>query len=923
MVRSSLVSTLTVLLAGMIQAQEPLLWIEGESATQKKVFSNAWFDAVMKNELSGGDFISSFSEKGQPTGTAEYVIEVSQAGQYHFWVRANPRGTGLTYRLDQGEPVKINLSEANKKKGSESKIIQQVNVALDARPDARYLVWTDAGTLELTAGKHTLAFSLGGEEQDKRFGALDCFVLTTGEFKPNYQYKPSEKAPEMTEIKAGNSWAFDPKPDALDPAAILDLRNLNEKVAGEHGFIKLSPDGNSFVRGDGQPIRFWAGCEYGQREATKTGKMENLEHHAQFLAKRGINIVRLHGALQPKKEGSKVTDVDEQELDEAFRLVAAMKRAGIYTMLDPYWGSHTKLLKSWNLPDPGNDKCSALVFFDPTLQTGYKAWLKELYTRPNPYTGIPLKDDPAVAIIQFQNEDSMLFYTMQTVKGEQLTNLRKLFAEFLKKKYGSLDKAKEAWQGYESEVESEKCDWANGLPGLMMVWEFTRDAKAKKGGAKGREQRVSDQLEFMAYTMRKFNSDMAKYLREELGCKQLINAGNWRTVDQVVVDDAERWSYLANEVVGKNVYYTSFHRGINEGWQILPDQMYTSWSATKRPEFLPFNVKQPVGHPFVIPETLWVPPMLYQSEGPLMAAAQTALNGVDGVYWFCTGENWSKPMGIWNYSTPALLGQFPAAALIFRKGLVKEGEPAVVEERTPQNIWDRKTPIIAEEAAWDPNRDKGDMPVESSVKTVVDQWAFLVGPVQVKLDGDPSKSKVADLSQFIDKDKKTVRSITGETEFDIGQGLYRVNAPKAQGGTGFLGKAGMQKLTDVDITCGNDYATLVVVPLDDKPIKESGKVLVQAGTVIRPTGWKVRPARIQTSADAKQLSDGFRIMEVGKAPWQVENLDASVTIRNPGLSKATLLDANGMATDAKVDVQRGEGQITVKLPPHTMYVVLE
>jgi len=39
---------------------------------------------------------------------------------------------------------------------------------------------------------------------------------------------------------------------------VLDLRYLNEEVAGEHGFIRLSPDGNSFVRGDGRPIRFWA-----------------------------------------------------------------------------------------------------------------------------------------------------------------------------------------------------------------------------------------------------------------------------------------------------------------------------------------------------------------------------------------------------------------------------------------------------------------------------------------------------------------------------------------------------------------------------------------------------------------------------------------------------------------------------------------
>ena len=35
----------------------------------------------------------------------------------------------------------------------------------------------------------------------------------------------------------------------------------------QHGFIGLSTDGNGFVHGDGQPIRFWGGSDYVQRLA--------------------------------------------------------------------------------------------------------------------------------------------------------------------------------------------------------------------------------------------------------------------------------------------------------------------------------------------------------------------------------------------------------------------------------------------------------------------------------------------------------------------------------------------------------------------------------------------------------------------------------------------------------------------------------
>jgi hypothetical protein len=38
-----------------------------------------------------------------------------------------------------------------------------------------------------------------------------------------------------------------------------------------------------------------------------------------------------------------------------------------------------------------------------------------------------------------------------------------------------------------------------------------------------------------------------RYLHKELGSKMLVNAGNRKAVDAVNVDNAERWSYTANE----------------------------------------------------------------------------------------------------------------------------------------------------------------------------------------------------------------------------------------------------------------------------------------------------------------------------------------------------------------------------------------
>ena len=63
--------------------------------------------------------------------------------------------------------------------------------------------------------------------------------------------------------------------------------------------------------------------------------------------------------------------------------------------------------------------------------------------------------------------------------------------------------------------------------------------------------------------------------------------------------------------------------------------------------------------------------------------------------------------------------------------------------------------------------------------------------------------------------------MTGEIETDLAHGIYRVDTPRAQAVAGLLGRAGMQKLSDVTVVSKNDYACVMVVSLDQKPIATS------------------------------------------------------------------------------------------------------
>ena len=423
------------------------------------------------------------------------------------------------------------------------------------------------------------------------------------------------------------TWAFQPARDEFRPDALLDLRSLNEKQAGESGFVKVDADGN-FVLGNGKPVRFWAvNTNVGRAKPFVarplwSGAEPDLAHHARFLAKRGVNMVRLHAHLDPGPKG-KLTDFDRDERDWIWRTVAAMRKEGIYATISPFWAEGARVGPSWGIPGVTAEQSAAgLLFFDSTMQEGYRAWLKALYAETNPYTGIPLAADPAVAIIQLQNEDSLLFWTLNNIQGEPRRRLCELFGDFLKSKYGSLDKAKTAWGG----ADNKEDDFANGIVALDNIWELTQD----RSGARAR--RLDDMTEFLSRTMFDFNRKMEKFLRDELGCKQLINAGNWQTADMVKLNDAERWSYTANEVLAVNRYFDGIHIGRNNGWAIENGDRFTSPSALLDPRQLPVSLKLIKGSPMLVTESAWVMPDSHAGEGPFLVAAYQSLSGVDGYY---------------------------------------------------------------------------------------------------------------------------------------------------------------------------------------------------------------------------------------------------------------------------------------------------
>jgi hypothetical protein len=719
-------------------------------------------------------------------------------------------------------------------------------------------------------------------------------------------------------------WRFEPAPDSFSPEALLDLRSLNEKVAGETGFVRVGANGE-FVRGDGQPLRFWAVNTDVGRAAFVVKPLgartpPDLARHARFLAKRGVNMVRLHRQLSPDLDthpNAAITDINEAERDGIWRTVAAMRREGIYTTISPYWAGPMRFSKSWGIAGGAEQSAYGLLFFDETLQAAYRAWLKKLLTERNPYTGVALAQDTSVALIQLQNEDSLLFWTVGNIKGAQREALETRFAKFLAKKYGSLANALSTWRGERVPADAPDA----GRIGLLEMWELT---EARSGA---RAVRAADQTEFYARTMHEFNRSTVEYLRHELGVRQLINAGNWKTASNARLNDAERWSYTAADVDAVNVYTGGLHLGPYNGWGIVNGDTFTRHSVLLHPQALPTNLKQTAGRPMLVTEGGWVAPNGFSAEGPFLISAYASLSGIGGYYWFSTGdEGFAPPQSAngylpsqqkWSFAEPDVLGTFPAAALAYRRGDLKRGAPVVAESRSLQDLWERQPPVLVEATSFDPNRDAVGLLARLGFNSPVPAAAFLVGPSTVSFGAGASRSTTAALGKWIASDG--VRANTGQIGLNSSLGFCTVDAPMAQGVAAHFARAPSHRLTDVAFTSGNAFGAALAVSLDGLPLARSKRVLVQYGTQSRPTGWAESAAKVEVPGQA--AVDGFVVTSFGQAPWQVEAAMLDVVVKNPLLTQATVLDMNGMPTGT-VPLTRAATSVAFRFPPAAMYVVL-
>lgn len=684
-------------------------------------------------------------------------------------------------------------------------------------------------------------------------------------------------------------------------------------------------DGPNFTHGvTGERVRFWS-INIGPHP---DWSMEQWRHLARLLAKYGFNQVRLHGGLNHGEQWSRPEadrdrpnhEVSQYRVEGIWRAVAAMREQGIYTHLSiyfPYW-------VRFGPDDPdfpgytGEERVFGTIFFNPKFQAIYRTWWEALLLPSNPHTGVSLLEDPAVMGAELINEDSLFFWTLgyEQIPLPQMTLLEWKFGNWLSDRYGSLEKARRVWQ---DSPAHDRDAWEEGRLGIVGHWDMKTRGSV----------RDFDQIRFFFETQKQTYDAKAAHLRS-LGFEGLITAGNWITTDDQKFDALERMTYMVGDFVDHHhAYYNGHHSGPDSAWALRDEHLYSDRSLLRldpkdlaepgRDYEIPFTKPTWNGKPTMVSETSWLRPNRFRTEAVPLYATYGAMHGLDAIVHFVndgSGERWlTKPqfhMQPWTWQTPAMMGQSPAAAMIYRLGLVAEAEPATrvalqLEEplRMTGMPYAPKGGIDNLRAA---NIEEGQ--TAEDVEQAFEPLRLFVAPMSIAIDQPGSMTVQEDVSPFIDREAQQVASATHELHLDWKRAVFRFDAPQAQGVVMTRSPAAPIATTDFLFATGLDVASFVVVALDGAPLSTAKRMLLQVMSEERNHGFVAEPVPNHPS----RLQ---RIRSVGTDPWEIRPLAGEIQLKGKPV-RITPLDLAGVPIG-----ERSEEVRRITLRPDTVYYLLE
>lgn len=442
----------------------------------------------------------------------------------------------------------------------------------------------------------------------------------------------------------------------IAPGSPLDFSAMlpNGRIDGDHRLIAGFSGSLAFAKSPDVPVRMLCASLAWSPASGGFPDHDGADRYARQLAMHGYNIARLHFTDASLMFGrQKDFDFDPETLDRIHYLLAALKRNGIYWILDglsSWRGAYGGYDDRW---DPVGDLKLALYLDDEAF--GHWRKLQEKFLgQVNPYTGMPPIQDEALALVILVNENSIEFESVvhdRPGKPPYGEAFAAPFNRWLAKRYETTGALSKVWRDLSKNERLE--DGSIELPA---------DRYADS-------PRMRDLQAFFGDVERKSARRLSVVLRD-LGYKGLISTyNNWPTVqtalsrrDLDVVTMNTYHSWVGSYAPGATLQQTS---SIADGAKYIRVIAAARW----------------LGKPFVVSEYDHLFWNRYRYEAGLAMPAYAALQGWDvlcrhghGPIALAYGEAFPHKRAMLPYAIaldPVARAGETLAALLFRRGDVE------------------------------------------------------------------------------------------------------------------------------------------------------------------------------------------------------------------------------------------------------------
>jgi hypothetical protein len=711
---------------------------------------------------------------------------------------------------------------------------------------------------------------------------------------------------EPVTIEAGKDWVPLQSELDIEPGSAVDFSGFGQfdGPAGAHGRVIATPEGDfAFQDQPGVPRRF-----YGVNLCFTAQYLphDQAERLAERLMRLGYNSVRFHhyeGSLVDTSGGTS-TALRPDRIDQLDYLLAALKKRGIYVTTDLFVSRPVSPGEVW--PDAtgrlGMDDYKMLVLVNQGALENWEAFSRNLLSHRNPYTGMTWAEDPALAWLSMINEGNAGNF-IGGLRGRVAEDWQRAWNEWLAKKYATRVALATAWG-----ADPQGDPVAGSVPLHRNAYD---DSPA------GRDSAV-----FVAETERSAFERMRSFLRDELGCHALLtNMNSWTSTPQTQAVRSE-FDYVDEH------FYVDHPQFLRNSWQLPSRNANASPIAGGAAGGRDKTFLRLLNKPFTITEYNYAAPGRYRGVGGIITGCTAALQGWDGLWRFA----YSHSSG--NLFTPGAMDYFNmvsdplnqtaerAAMALYLRGDMAEARHTVAVPMTVEELLDNPKHNGRAAPPWDalglvtrvgtlvtrePEKVRADIVVPLAWDTKPQDWGD--GDVLAADPYDASTGqKVLDAMKAHGWLKGNVTDLTtdrlesenGELLIDAPRDTMVLDTPRTAGG--YAPEGGRIDAGPVTIAMDRTYATVWVSSLDDRPIRNCGRMLIAHLTDLQNSGERFGEKARQT------------LLDWGGLPYLVRDGEATVSIKLDGPKAAHVWAiATSGRRIAPVDAVLKDGALTVPL----------